>query len=139
MYESWAAGVERIAMLLPDRVLPTEARPIHIIPVLVDVDNESQLKAITDYALRVCQTLRHAGYVVTTSEDTMESAVGRQLRRAVQWRARFVVLIGSTELTSNTLTIKDLDTQQQTSLTLPQFLSFLASSPSSSLCSEKNI
>jgi histidyl-tRNA synthetase len=125
-------------MLLPERVLPKETRPIHIIPVLVDVDNESQLRAITDYALRVCQTLRHAGYAVTTNEDTMQSAVGRQLRRAVQWSARFVVLIGITELTSNTLTIKDLDTQQQTSLTLPQFLSSLAHSSSPSLDSEKS-
>jgi len=121
----WAAGVERIAMLLPDRVLPENVRSIHIVPILADVRDESQSRAIVDYALKVCQTLRHAGHVVTMNDDNMEGAVGRQLRRAVQCRARFAVLIGDAELSSKTLTVKDLDTQQQITQTLSEFLSSL--------------
>jgi histidyl-tRNA synthetase len=112
-------------MLLPDRVLPENVRSIHIVPILADVRDESQSRAIVDYALKVCQTLRHAGHVVTMNDDNMEGAVGRQLRRAVQCRARFAVLIGDAELSSKTLTVKDLDTQQQITQTLSEFLSSL--------------
>jgi histidyl-tRNA synthetase len=130
MYCRWAAGVERIAMLVPESILPPEPRPIHIIPVFAAVDNETKATEIVDYALRVCQALRHAGHMTTTYDEvpcTTSSSLGRQIRYALKLRARFVVLIGENELVSKSLTVKDLDTQQQTTLTLQQFLSSLDS------------
>lgn len=40
IFDRWALGVERIAQLIDEKQIPTDPRPIHIIPVLDPSDTQ---------------------------------------------------------------------------------------------------
>jgi len=95
----WAAGIERLAMLIDEP--PAPARPIALVPL-----GEAAERA----ALKLGETLRDAGLVV---ELTYSGNLQRRMRRADRIGARAAVLIGDNELAQNAATLRDLDSGAQ--------------------------
>lgn len=95
----WAAGVERLAMLIAQE--PEGPRPIVVIPVG---------EAAQTTALRVTQELRHAGFMV---ELGFSGNLKRRLQRANRLDARAAVLLGESELAQNAATLRDLESGEQ--------------------------
>jgi histidyl-tRNA synthetase len=108
----WAAGIERLAMLIDE---PAElARPIAIIPV----GEAAELPA-----LRLAEDLRRAGFIV---DEGYSGNVGRRLKRANKIAARAAILLGEDELKSDAATVRDLDSGEQVSVPLASLEDHLA-------------
>ncbi len=95
----WAAGVERLAMLLPE--LAQANRPIAVIPI---GDEETKV------ALAVTNTLRHAGLSV---DIAYSGNMGKRMTRANKIKAAFAVILGSDEVRDGVATVRNLDTGDQ--------------------------
>ena len=80
----WAAGVERLAMLLA--ATPAAPRPIAVVPIG---------EGTTLAALQLAEELRAAGHHV---EFGLRGKVGQRLKRAAQQNARYAILLGEDEL-----------------------------------------
>jgi histidyl-tRNA synthetase len=91
----WAAGVERLAMLLDET--PATSRPIAVVPI-GDQDEPE--------ALRLAEELRAAGLSV---EMEFRGKVGQRLKRATQRNARYALLLGEDELAKGTVVLRDLE------------------------------
>lgn len=100
----WAAGVERLSLLVRD--VPLATRPIAIVPVGPEGDAVAQALA---------ETLRRAGFAV---ELGYRGNVSRRLKAANKLNARAAVLIGEDELKRNAATVRDLDTGEQAEVPL---------------------
>ncbi|WP_022726675.1 histidine--tRNA ligase [Fodinicurvata sediminis] len=100
----WAAGIERLAMLVQD-VTPA-ARPVAVIPVG---------EAAAVQALKLTQELRHRGYVV---ELGYSGNLKKRMKRANQMQARAAIMMGEDELKAGQVTLRDLDSGEQESLAL---------------------
>jgi histidyl-tRNA synthetase len=95
----WAAGVERLAMMLE---APEPApRPVVIVPVG---------DAAQSYALWLAHDLRLRGYVV---EMAFRGNLKRRMAHANKCNARVAVIIGEDELAKQSATVRDLDTGEQ--------------------------
>ncbi|MGH6900171.1 MAG: histidine--tRNA ligase [Geminicoccaceae bacterium] len=95
----WAAGVERLAMLLAET--PAVPRPIAVVPIGDDA---------TLAALQLAEELRAAGHRV---EFGFRGKVGQRLKRAAQQNARYALLLGEDELAAGTVVLRDLDRSEQ--------------------------
>ena len=100
----WAAGVERLALLVRDVPLPS--RPIAIVPVGPEAEGIAQ--AMTE-------DLRRAGFAV---ELGYRGNVSRRLKAANKLNARAAVIIGEDELKRNAATVRDLDSGEQAEVPL---------------------
>ena len=100
----WAAGVERLSLLVRD--VPLAPRPIAIVPV--GPEGETMAPTLTE-------TLRRAGFAV---ELGYRGNVSRRLKAANKLNARAAVLIGEDELKRNAATVRDLDTGEQAEVPL---------------------
>jgi histidyl-tRNA synthetase len=95
----WAAGVERLAMLLEET--PATSRPIAVVPI----GDQAELAA-----LDLAEELRAAGLTV---EMEFRGKVGQRLKRATQRNARHALLLGEDELAKGTVVLRDLDRGEQ--------------------------
>jgi histidyl-tRNA synthetase len=95
----WAAGVERLAMLIDEPA--AAARPIAVIPV----GEAAELPA-----LQLAERLRRAGFSV---DQAFSGNVGKRLKRANKVKARAALLIGEDELARNVVSLRDLDSGEQ--------------------------
>ncbi len=95
----WAAGIERLAMLLRDP--PAARRPIAVLPV-----GEEAATA----ALKLAVDLRGAGHAV---ELGYGGNLGKRMKRANKLAARAAVIIGTDELARDAVTLRDLDSGEQ--------------------------
>ena len=95
----WAAGVERLAMLLPE--LAPAKRPIAVIPI---GDEEGQV------ALAITNTLRQAGYAVDMGYS---GNMGKRMTRANKIKAAAAIILGSDEVRDGVATVRNLDTGDQ--------------------------
>jgi len=95
----WAAGIERLALLIGEPAAP--ARPIAMIPV-----GEKGEAA----ALKLAHELRQAGFVVDLGYS---GNVGRRMKRANKIGARAAVILGEDELARSAATVRDLDSGEQ--------------------------
>jgi histidyl-tRNA synthetase len=100
----WAAGIERLTMLLPQSPEPT--RPIAVIPV----GEEAQGPAMT-----IAQTLRENGYVVDMGYS---GNLAKRMKRADRMNACAAVILGGDELERNSATLRDLDSGEQSEIPL---------------------
>ncbi|HET7594356.1 MAG TPA: histidine--tRNA ligase [Stellaceae bacterium] len=100
----WAAGIERLALLIDEPVPPP--RPIAMIPV-----GEKGEAA----ALKLAHELRGAGYVVDLGYS---GNVGRRMKRANKIGARVAVILGEDELARAVATLRDLDSGEQNEVPL---------------------
>jgi histidyl-tRNA synthetase len=95
----WAAGIERLAMLIAEP--PPPPRQIAVIPI----GDAGEARALV-----VAETLRNAGCHVDLSYS---GNLQRRMRRANRINARAAVLIGEDEVARNVVTLRDLDNGEQ--------------------------
>lgn len=100
----WAAGIERLAMLIPEP--PPPQRPVAVIPVG---------EAGEEIAPALAEELRSAGHVVDLGYS---GNLARRMRRANRLAARIAVLIGDDEIGRGIATVRDLDSGRQTEIGL---------------------
>ncbi len=98
----WAAGVERLAMLL--EVPPSLPRPVAVIPM----DPESEA-----VALALLQEVRRAG---VRAEIAYRGNAKRRFERANRIGASAALLIGEAERASETVIVRDLESGKQQTL-----------------------
>jgi histidyl-tRNA synthetase len=108
----WAAGIERLAMLVGEA--PAAPRPIAIVPIGAAAEAE---------ALRIAARLRRAGFAV---ELGYRGKPAQRLKRADKLGAAAAVLIGEDELKAGTATVRDLGTGTQESAAFAQLDAHLA-------------
>ncbi len=95
----WAAGVERLSMLLTD--MPAAPRPVAVVPVG---------EAAEAAALAVLQELRRAGI---RAEMAYRGNLKRRLERANRIGARAAIILGEAEVARGMAQVKDLSTGTQ--------------------------
>ena len=95
----WAAGIERLAMLLAGP--PEPVAPVAVVPVG---------EAAEGAALDLLQALRRAGI---RAEMAYRGNLRRRMERANRIRARAAVLIGADDLAAGVAQVKDLATGHQ--------------------------
>jgi len=107
----WAAGIERLAMLIAEP--PPLPRPIAVVPIGEAAEGE---------ALTLAELLRNHGCAVDLGYS---GNVARRMRRANNVNARVAVLIGEEEIARNVLALRDLDSGEQTEVPIDPSLSEL--------------
>jgi histidyl-tRNA synthetase len=101
----WAAGIERLAMLLEASGLtPPAPRTVAVMPV-----SEAQ----EDAALDLLQALRRAG---VAAEIAYRGNLKRRIERANRQRARAALILGDDEIALGVVQLRDLDGGTQESL-----------------------
>jgi histidyl-tRNA synthetase len=108
----WAAGVERLAMMLGEPVQPTRAI------ALVGMGEGGERETV-----RLARELRRAGLTI---ELLYKGGVKRGLKRADRINAAAAVLIGDDELAKGTVTVRDLDSGEQTDVAIADLTDHLA-------------
>ena len=109
----WAAGVERLAMLL--ETPPTPPAPVAVIPVGGAAEEAAALDAL--------QALRTAGI---RAEMAYRGNLKRRMERANRIGARAAVIIGEAELARGVAQLKDLATGAQSEAALDELVARLA-------------
>jgi histidyl-tRNA synthetase len=102
----WAAGVERLSMLLA--AAPAAPRPVAVIPV-----SEAQEAA----ALALIRTLRASGVV---AEIAYKGNLKRRMERANKLSARAALILGETEVAEGVVQLRDLDAGTQESVAVAE-------------------
>jgi histidyl-tRNA synthetase len=102
----WAAGIERLAMLIAEP--PPPPRPVALVPLG---------QAAERLAIKLAEELRDASLVV---ELGYSGNLARRMRRADRIGARAAVLIGEDELAQGAVTLRDLDSGAQTLVPLAE-------------------
>jgi histidyl-tRNA synthetase len=100
----WAAGIERLAMLIAEP--PAPPRPIALVPIGETAEASMLL---------IAERLRSAGLVV---ELGYSGNLQRRMRRADRIGARAAVLLGDDELARGIATLRDLDSGEQSEVAL---------------------
>jgi len=100
----WAAGVERLAMMVGKA--PEIPGPIVVIPIGGEAEK---------MALKITHQLRHAGFTVDLG---FSGNVKKRLNRANKANAVAAVLMGEDELAKGTATIRDMETGEQAEVPL---------------------
>jgi histidyl-tRNA synthetase len=95
----WAAGIERLAMLIAEPSAPPRA------VALVPLGEEAEA-----LSLRLAEELRGQGLVVDLGYS---GNLGRRMHRANRLGARAAAIIGESELAQNAATVRDLDSGEQ--------------------------
>ncbi|MBX6369470.1 MAG: histidine--tRNA ligase [Rhodospirillales bacterium] len=102
----WAAGIERLAMLIEEP--PEGRRPVAIVPA----GDDAALPA-----LKLAEELRRAGFVV---ELGYSGNMRKRLQRADKANARVAVILGETELARGAAVLRDLDKGEQEEVPLAE-------------------
>ncbi len=98
----WAAGVERLAMLLSTS--PPPPRPTALVPIGEAAERE---------AWRLALALRRAGFVVDLA---YRGGPRPRMKRADRLGCRFALFLGEEELAAGTVKLRDLDSGQETAV-----------------------
>src|SRR5246127_4433876 len=107
----WAAGIERLAMLIAEP--PAPRRPVAVVPIG---------EAAEGTALTVAEVLRNDGRGVDLGYS---GNLARRMRRANRINARAAVFIGEDEIARNVVALRDLDSGEQVEVTMDPSLSEL--------------
>ena len=102
----WAAGIERLAMLVGD--VAAAKRPIAVIPV----GDEA-----ADDALELTHRLRRDGYTVDLG---YRGNLQKRMKRANKLGASAALILGEDERAQGAVTLRDLDTGEQVLILLPE-------------------
>ena len=100
----WAAGIERLAMLLD--AAPALPRPVAIVPIGAEAEQ---------HAIKLSSELRRGGFAV---ELGYRGNVSKRMKDANKVRARAAILLGEDELKKGAATVRDLDTGEQAEVPL---------------------
>ncbi|HEY3848718.1 MAG TPA: histidine--tRNA ligase [Acetobacteraceae bacterium] len=112
----WAAGIERLAMLLDNP--PQAPAPIAVVPIG---------EAAEAAALGILQSLRAAG---VRAEMAYRGNLRRRMERANRIGARAAVILGEAEIARGVGQVKDLASGAQTEVPLSELAARLAAEPS---------
>jgi histidyl-tRNA synthetase len=107
----WAAGIERLSMLIAEP--PPPPRPIAVVPIGEAAEGE---------ALTLTEMLRNNGWSVDLGYS---GNVARRMRRANNVNARVAVLIGDEEIARHVVALRDLDSGEQTEVPMDPSLNEL--------------
>lgn len=108
----WAAGVERLAMLID--APPPSARPVAVVPA----GSTSLLKAFA-----LAEQLRAAGFTVDIGYS---GTVAKRMKRANKIGARAAVVLGDAELERGSAAVRDMESGEQTEVPLASLERHLA-------------
>lgn len=108
----WAAGVERLAMMLD--AAPAAPRAIAIVPIGPKAEGE---------AMTLAERLRGAGFAV---ELGYRGNVQKRMKAADKMHARAAVLVGDDELARGVARVRDLDSGEQEDVPLTALADRLA-------------
>jgi len=100
----WAAGIERLAMMLDEP--PPPRRPIAVVPV----GEEAALPA-----LKLAERLRGAGFAI---ELGYGGNLGKRMKRANRLNAAAALILGEDEIARGGVTLRDLDSGAQEQVAL---------------------
>lgn len=100
----WAAGIERLAMLLAET--PAAPRPVAVVPIGDDV---------TAQALALTGRLRHAGFCV---EMAPSGNMKKRMKHANKVGARAALMLGDDEAARGVVQLKDMETGEQSEVAL---------------------
>lgn len=107
----WAAGIERLGLLASFEL--TKRPPLVVAPA--GTDQEQAAWALTF-------ELRQHGFSV---EQTYGGNLGKRLQKADKLAAPFVVILGENEITTESVTVKNLKTGNQEQVSQGQLISWL--------------
>jgi histidyl-tRNA synthetase len=108
----WAAGIERLALLIDEPPAPPRAI------VLVPLGKPAEV-----LALQLSQALRRDGFHV---ELGYSGNLGRRMQRANKIKARAAVIIGDDEMAKQVAAVRDLDSGDQAEIPLASLAERLA-------------
>lgn len=107
----WAAGIERLALLID--APPPPPRPVTVAPV----DPAQQLDA-----LHLAQQLRARGHVVDMGYG---GGLAKRMKRANKAGSRVAVIVGGDELARGVVAVRDMDSGAQTELAVDTLADYL--------------
>lgn len=110
----FACGIERLMLLLGNNFELNQDRPIAVVYVSQNEKN---------YAFQLACNLRKSGFVVDFPYD---ATFKKQMKRATQINAKFVVITGEDEVKNNRVTLKDFDSSAENNLSVNDLLNHLA-------------
>ncbi len=108
----WAAGVERLSMLLPE--IAPAPRPIAVIPI-----GEEETKV----AHAITAHLRHAGFAVDIGYG---GNMGKRMTRANKIKAAVAIILGGDEVREGVATVRNLDSGEQVKVAQADLVQHLA-------------
>ncbi len=108
----WAAGIERLAMLLPEA--PVATAPVAVMPVS---------PAVEDAAIDILRRLRAAGI---RAEMEYHGNLRRRMERANRIGARAAVILGEDEIARAAVQLKDLTSGAQTEVPIAELVGRLS-------------
>jgi histidyl-tRNA synthetase len=108
----WAAGIERLALLIEEP--PPPPRAIALVPLGEQAET---------LALQLAQSLRRAGLYV---ELGYSGNLSRRMQRANKIKARAAVILGDNEIAKEVATVRDLDSGEQAEVPLADLVQRLA-------------
>ncbi len=108
----WAAGIERMAMMLAET--PPAKRALAVVPVGHGAEKAAAMLA---------ERLRRAGYAV---ELGYGGNIGKRLKRADKLGAAAAIILGEDELARGEAALRDLDSGEQTAVPLAELEERLA-------------
>lgn len=109
----FAAGIERLAMMCEFSL--EQERPVYIIPI----GNEC-----FDYSILLVNQLRKTNISATIELD---GKIAKRLQAAVSVNAKYVIFIGTEELTASNYKLKNLDTGVEQTVTISEMLKIVNS------------
>ncbi|ORY04100.1 histidyl-tRNA synthetase [Basidiobolus meristosporus CBS 931.73] len=126
----WAAGIERLSLLLEDSLLEQEKRPIAIVLARSEAGDSSvapqaTVSELAYYAHHVAGLLRGRGekvLLIHPNSDILQP-VSKALTKALKSNARQVVFIGEHEFQNNQVTVRNTDLREQQTCTLEEYIS----------------
>ncbi|KAF9991861.1 hypothetical protein BGZ79_003892 [Entomortierella chlamydospora] len=129
----WAAGLERLSLLVNDQVIPVKKRVVAVIPVpdreappsrtastaigASDGSTEALVPSsmqLHSHAMNISSLLREQGINAEFMHlPGTKSQLGKQLIKATKRNASYAVLVGTNELSKGTVVLKDLEKAEQ--------------------------
>lgn len=100
----WAAGIDRLAELLSEKLLPALKPLTVIIPADAPGERES---------LKIARELRAAGHRV---EILLSGNVGKKMKKANSLGAQFALIVGQSEIDAGAVACKNLSTGDQSAV-----------------------
>lgn len=110
----WAAGIDRLADLIPSHMIPLDPPLVALIPA-----DEKGERA----ALKLAHELRLGGHRV---EIILSGNVGKKMKKANSLNAAWAIILGSSEVDSGVLSVKNLATGQQIQVPQKKLIETLA-------------
>jgi len=109
----WASGVERLALMMGEGSVDLP-RPIVVIPVSGDQQVE---------AMKLAHQLRCEGYII---DQGYSGNMKKRLNRANKANACAAILMGEDELARGCVTVRDLESGEQSEVSLDDLVTSLA-------------